>query len=65
MGGATRVCTYDRAGMGLGEGLKQAGAVTSFGNAPLIVLSHGLDSAFRIGSKPPLDACEELLLRHP
>jgi pimeloyl-ACP methyl ester carboxylesterase len=29
--------------MGLGEGLRQAGAVTSFGAAPLIVLSRGLD----------------------
>src|SRR5919199_1773227 len=29
--------------MGLGEGLRQAGAVTSLGAAPLIVLSRGLD----------------------
>ena len=29
--------------MGMGEGLAQAGAVTSFGAAPLIVLSRGLD----------------------
>ena len=37
------VQTYLDEGMGMSEGLAQAGAVKSFGDLPLIVLSRGLD----------------------